>query len=147
MYQIKVYRDLFFDQQASLGTCYVYDDNGKLLFKSESLERGWVNNQNRVSCIPTGIYPVKLEWSERFKKDLWEIYDVPGRSECKFHSANYWYQLNGCIALGNQRKHIDGDAIMDVTSSRATMAKFHEALHGQTQAILEVKNAYSPISI
>lgn len=140
MFTVKIFRDTFFDQQASLGTCYVYNDKGDLVFKSESLERGWVNNQNQISCIPTGTYPLKLEYSDRFRKKLWEIYDVPNRSECKFHSANYWFELNGCIALGKQRKHIDGDAVMDITSSRDTMKLFHDALHGQTEAVLMVFN-------
>lgn len=135
--KVVVLRDLFFDQQASLGTCYIYDGN-KQVFKKESLERGWVDNKNRVSCIPVGVYPLVLEHSPRFKKKLWEVKNVPGRSECKFHAANYWHQLNGCIALGNNRKYIDNDLIMDVTSSRDTMRKFHEVLSSETEVELHV---------
>jgi len=83
---------------------------------------------------------MKLEHSPKFRKKLWEIYGVPGRSETKFHVANYWHQLNGCIALGNNRRYIDGDAVLDVTSSRDTMKAFHEAMDGHTQAILIVQD-------
>ncbi|WP_391595141.1 DUF5675 family protein [Winogradskyella sp.] len=126
------------DENQTLGVCYVKDEFGNIIFKSECIERGWRNNQSRVSCIPPGTYPVKLEYSPRFRKKLWEIYDVPGRSECKFHAANYARQLNGCIALGNNRKDIDNDGYYDVTSSRDTMKKFHEALQGFNLARLEV---------
>lgn len=130
------------DDKQTLGVCYVRDENGCILFKSEAIERGWRNNQNDISCIPPGVYPVKLEYSPRFRKDLWEIYDVPNRSECKFHAANYARQLNGCIALGNKRVDLDGDGYKDVTSSRDTMKRFHIALHGNTVARLEVRDIH-----
>jgi len=128
-----VHRD-WQDQNESLGTCYVKDENGKVIFKSESLERGWRNNEKGVSCIPAGTYNLKLEFSPRFKKDLWEIYGVPNRSECKFHASNYWRQLNGCIALGNNRRDIDKDGYLDVTASRDAMKRVHKAMHGYTRA-------------
>ncbi len=139
MKTIYVIRDLFFDGQASLGTCLIYEGS-KQLFKSESLERGWVNNQNMISCVPVGDYDLVLEWSPKFKKDLWELKDVPGRSECKFHAANYWMQLNGCIALCSLRKYLDGDAVMDITSSGPTMDWFHKVMGTDTKACLKVRN-------
>jgi len=139
MKTIIVNRDQQNDKQ-SLGVCYVKDDNGKVIFKSESIERGWLDNQRRISCIPAGNYPVRLEHSNRFKKKLYEIYEVPNRSECKFHSANFARQLNGCIALGNKRVDIDGDGAKDVTNSRRVMAKFHKALDGDKEAILIVND-------
>lgn len=141
---VKVLRDKWFDHQAALGTCFVYDEYGKQLFHGQSLERGWTNNEVGTSCVPEGVYPLKLENSPRFKKDLWELYDVPDRAECKFHVANYFWQLNGCIALGKNRKFIDGDSIMDVTSSRETMELFHAAMAGHTEAIVEIINVINP---
>lgn len=128
------------DENQTLGVCYVKDEAGKIIFKSECIERGWRDNKSRVSCIPEGEYPIKLEYSNRFRKDLYEIYEVPNRSECKFHAANYARQLNGCIALGNNRKDIDKDGYYDVTSSRDTMKRFHEAMGGDMQAILIVND-------
>ena len=120
-----------------MGVCYVEID-GEFVFKSESIERGDNDNRARISCIPAGTYPIELEYSNRFDKELWEIKSVYGRSECKFHAANYSRQLNGCIALGANRKDIDSDGLKDVTSSRLTMGKFHKALEGYTKAILNV---------
>lgn len=139
MKHIYIVRDLFFDQTASLGTCFVYDEKNQL-FKSESLERGWVNNENRVSCIPEGTYDVLLENSPKFNKQLWEIKGVPNRSECKFHAANYAKQLNGCIALGKSRTHLDGDLIMDISSSTNTMQLFHDVFKTETKSKLTVIN-------
>lgn len=138
MYKVAVFRDKFFDGKATLGTLLVYDDDGKQIFKKESLERGWLDNQRRISCVPVGVYDLVLEYSDKFRKDLWELKGVPNRSECKIHAANYWNQLNGCIALGNARKYIDRDLILDVTSSRDTMKFFHEVMAGQTKAKIHV---------
>ena len=126
------------DQNQSLGVCYVKDETGAFTFKSESIERGWRNNERGVSCIPPGEYDLALEYSPRFRKMLWEIYGVPNRRECKFHAANYARQLNGCIALGQKRKDIDGDGYFDVTSSKDTMKLFHTALAGEKIAKLIV---------
>lgn len=128
-------------KKSSHGVCLVMDEKQNILFSSQSLELGWLNNQRNISCIPAGKYELKLEWSPRFQKDLWEIYGVPNRSECKFHAANYVSQLNGCIALGRTRGDINADGILDVTSSRATMRKFHNAMDGFTEAKIHVINS------
>jgi len=132
---IRIVRD-WQDNNQTLGSCTVYSEDNKPLFSSVSLERGWRNNENNVSCVPLGTYTIVLEWSNRFKQKLWELKAVPGRSECKFHSANFWYQLNGCIALGRSLKDLNKDGYNDVTSSRSTMSAFHKALGNETRATL-----------
>jgi len=123
----------------SLGHCYIKHAHNTSEYVGCSLERGWLNNQNMISCVPEGVYPLKYEYSPRFRKNLWELYDVPGRSETKFHAANYWRQLNGCIALGNKHIDIDGDGDPDVTSSRKTMAKFHRLMKKYVKPGIQVK--------
>jgi hypothetical protein len=136
--KIQIIRD-FQDKNQTLGTCTVYDDSNKPIFTAVSLERGWRDNASNVSCVPLGQYPCVLEYSPRFKKDLWELKNVPNRSECKFHSANYWFQLNGCIALGSSLADINKDGYNDVANSGNTMKKFHEALKGLTKVDLVIK--------
>lgn len=127
------------DQTQTLGNCTVLMDNDLPTFASLSLERGWQNNKPMVSCLPIGIYDVVLEWSPKFNKMLWEIKGVPGRSEAKFHSASFWFNLNGCVALGVRPKHLNSDKYLDLTSSRSTMEDFHKALNGHTKALLIIK--------
>lgn len=123
----------------SLGHCYIKYGQGDSVYVGCTLERGWKNNEKRISCVPKGVYPLRYEKSAKFKKHLWELYDVPGRSECKFHAANYWYQLNGCIALGVKHKDIDGDSRPDVTSSKDTMKKFHTLMAEATYDGVDVE--------
>lgn len=126
------------DYNQTNGSCSVLVNNN-LAFSCLSLERGWRNNDKGISCIPSGTYEVVLEYSPRFKKNLWEIKGVPNRSECKFHASNFWHQLNGCVALGLRRKDINGDGYPDVTASKQAMAQFNQSLKGFTKAILIIK--------
>lgn len=141
MKEVIVIRD-YMDTEQTLGRLYVRDERGCIIFQCECLERSYKDNKSRVSSIPEGRYPLILEYSNRFKKELWEIYNVPDRSECKIHAANYWRQLNGCIALGKSRKDIDGDGFADVTSSRPTMKLFHEAMQGERISSITISNIY-----
>ena len=134
---IKIHR-FWQDTNQSFGTCLVLSNTNQPLFASLSLERGWRDNQNGVSCIPVGKYPMKLEYSNRFKTDLWEIKNVPNRSETKFHAANYWNQLEGCIALGLRASKLNADEYMDITASNDTMKAFHVALKNATSVELIV---------
>lgn len=121
----------------TLGECYVNN-----CYLGKSLERGWQDNKSNISCVPEGEYPLKLEYSNRFNKDLWELKDVPNRSECKFHSANYWYQLEGCITLGNKVGDINNDGYPDVINSRDTMEIFSNRLSNSKDAKLIIINKY-----
>ena len=126
------------DKNQTLGTCVVLGDNDLPLFAGLSLERGWKNNQKNISCVPKSNAPylMNFEYSNRFKQKLWELKDVPNRSECKFHSANYWHDLNGCVSLGRRPKDINHDGYIDITSSRSTMKDFHRSLKGFDKALL-----------
>ena len=134
--RIELFR-LEYEKKQVLGDCAI-TENGKDLFLSKSLERADNNNQRNISCIPQGEYLCVLEYSNRFNCDLWEIKGVPDRSECKFHSANYWHDLNGCIALGTKYIDIDNDGFRDVLNSKNTMKKFHKVLEGLTEIQLIV---------
>jgi hypothetical protein len=133
------------DKNQTSGSCVILDEFNQPLFVALSLERGWRNNENNVSCIPKGTYEMKLEFSNRFKMDLWEIKGVPNRSETKFHAANYWNQLEGCIALGLRASKLNTDEYMDITNSNDTMKAFHMVLKNANKVkliIIGEQNVY-----
>ena len=133
MKTVKIVRD-WQDENQTLGKCTVYDENNKPIFSALSLERGWRNNINNISCVPLGCYPLILEFSNRFQTDLWELKNVSNRSETKLHSANFFFQLSGCIALGRSLEDINKDGYSDITASRSTMRSFHNAMGNDTRA-------------
>lgn len=130
------------NKNQSLGYC-VIKEKGLILFESRSLERGWLDNQKNVSCVPAATYNAVVEYSPKFNRDLWELKGVPGRSECKFHAANYWNQLNGCIALGKEFKDINNDNFTDITESRETMECFHQVLRNYKTVKVEIIDLFN----
>ena len=129
---------LWEDRNQSTGVLTVIDRNGQPIYASLCIERGDRNNQRNVSNVPPGIYPLVLERSPRFNKDLYELKDVPNRSECKIHASNYWKQLNGCIAPGIKLKDLNRDGYYDVTDSRNALESFHRALRGIKKTTIEI---------
>lgn len=141
MKKVKLFR-FWSDSNQSTGTLVVFNNENQPIFINPCIERGWQDNQQNISCVPTGVYPLKLEYSNRFDMDLWELKDVPNRSECKIHAANYWSQLNGCIAPGEYLADINSDGYFDVTNSRNTLSSFHASLEGISETTIEIFDAY-----
>lgn len=135
--KVHIYR-LFQDDNQTSSVCTIFDEFMFPLFSSLALERGWRNNERGVSCLPMGHYPLILEYSNKFKTELWEIKETGTRSECKFHAATYWHDLEGCIALGRKHKKINKDNYYDVTDSRNTMQDFHNVLKEFDKVNLEI---------
>lgn len=80
--------------------------NGKTYY---TVERPWMNNQPRVSCIPNGVYTMRLRHSPVVQRTTggnypegYEIVDVPQRTFIMIHPANWHDQLAGCIAPGRE---------------------------------------------
>lgn len=92
-----------------------------------SLELPWKDNTRSISCIPKGTYKVITTYSNKFKKDMWLIKDVNKRDGIRIHSATYYSDLEGCIALGKSLKDINSDGNLDILESREAIkiAKEH----------------------
>jgi len=69
-------------------------------FQCYTVERPWLGNEPRVSCIPEGLYQMRLSHFNRGGYDCYEILDVPDRSLIKIHIGNTMEDVLGCIALG-----------------------------------------------
>lgn len=53
-----------------------------------------------VTAIPTGRYPVVLDYSNRFKKDMLHLLDVPGFNGIRVHAGNTSLDTEGCLITG-----------------------------------------------
>lgn len=111
----------------ALGTLYV-KNAGVQLYSCRSVELPWKNNDTGESCVPAGTYPMVLEYSPAFRRKLWELKLVPGRSECKIHGANYPRQLRGCIAPASMLSDIDKDGKLDAAASGKALSEFMAAM-------------------
>jgi len=157
--RVVVFRPKYEDKQV-LGVGMILDDT-RLLSTFKTLELGWKLNANNESCIPVNSEPftnwlgdvvtpadeyiLRFEKSHKFKMKLWEIYGVHGRAECKFHTANYFRQLNGCVAPGDMHLDIDKDGYRDVRNSRNTLLnKIHAILPQDQEHTLVIKHVAYP---
>ena len=110
-------------------------------FQWYSLEREWADNQVDISCIPEGIYTIKL--AVYYPKNgepyaCYEIMDVPRRTLIKIHVANIFIQLKGCVALGIDLGLYRG--MWSVVNSRRALNQFMAAMDGREEAILKISH-------
>ena len=98
--------------------------------------------ENKALSFTSGTYPIRFEYSPRFKTNLWELYDIPGRGEIKIHTANSYSQLEGCIAVGSSFEHLrideKVDDIVDVANSADTLDDLHNEMSGITESTITV---------
>lgn len=85
-------------------------------FRCFTIERPWVNNEPRVSCIPDGDYQGKWYDSPRFGRTIAlvgetvSLFPSPShrRSAILIHKANTMDELLGCIGLGDSLGVVNG---------------------------------------
>jgi len=113
-------------------------------FSCATVERPWLLNERRVSCIPAGRYVLRKRRSGVVKRSSggefvsgWEVCDVPDRTYIMVHVANKVSELLGCIGLGDRFGAIGGR--WAVLNSRKTFALFMGALSGSDEHILIVR--------
>ncbi len=101
------------------------------------------NNAPNLSCIPTGVYNCSWTYSERFKRMMYLVKNVPNRGGIRIHSANFMgddskgfkRQLNGCIALGEKIGQIEGQKALLLSKP---MVRRFETLMAGNDFILEI---------
>jgi len=57
--------------------------------------------ENYPKRIPAGVYRLGFEHSARFGDDCLTVFDVPGRTGIRVHTANFPDQLEGCLSAGS----------------------------------------------
>lgn len=92
--------DLVRYNYGELATQGVFLLNGH--FICDSLERPWKDNEQFVSCIPDGVYPIQWTYGKHKVGDCYEVGEVKGRAGVLIHTANLVTELEGCIAPGDR---------------------------------------------
>lgn len=94
------------------------------------------------TAIPYGTYQVIMSYSNRFKKQLPELLDVPNFSGVRIHSGNTHEDTEGCLIVGNNPKPSDTKSW--VYNSKVTLSKVIEIIQTgleKGKVIIEVTNA------
>ena len=88
------------------------------------------------TAIPAGRYRVRLTWSQRFRRVLPLLDEVPGFAGIRIHAGNMAEDTEGCILVGFGRIR-DG-----VTESRRALEALLETLRAAEGEIrIEIRNA------
>ena len=113
--------------------CYTVEDTDRLL---ELFPQEKVYGKTAIS---KGIYPITITYSNRFKKDLISINDVPDFTGVRIHSGNSSKDTEGCIIVGLVNTQDDDDW---VGQSRLAYAKLHtkvkNALDKEEKVTIEI---------
>ncbi len=56
-----------------------------------------------MTAIPAGRYEVILNWSERYKRQMPRVLNVPLFTGILIHSGNYPSHTSGCILVGKKK--------------------------------------------
>ena len=97
MINLLLIRDTF-TKESTIGELFL---NGERI--CDTLENPWVDNQRNVSCIPEGIYPVRLRLPrESGTRDYIHLLvkDVKDRDYILIHIGNTAKDTSGCILVG-----------------------------------------------
>ena len=87
-----------FSEKSTIGELFL---NGERM--CDTLENPWLDNQRNISCIPAGVYDVRLRLArESASRDYLHllVQDVPNRDFILVHRGNYPSQTKGCILVG-----------------------------------------------
>jgi hypothetical protein len=115
---------------SGMGTFSVLSFSG---FSCYTVERPWIDNEKNISCVPPGIYPLRMRASAVVSKTTkrkylegWEICEVPGREWIMLHVANTAEDVEGCVGVGDTLGVVDNK--WAVMNSMKTFDQFMRAL-------------------
>ena len=97
-----IIRDTF-TKESTIGELFL---NGERM--CDTLENPYINNERNISCIPEGVYKVRLRLArESATRDYLHllVQDVPNRDWILFHRGNSAKDTRGCILLGLGTQH------------------------------------------
>lgn len=127
----------YYGDKQTTGTLLALNDDK--VFNCKTLERANLGNKPNVSCIPEGNYICLWTFSPKFMRYTYQVMNVPNRSGIRIHKGNYFWDVLGCILLGNAFSDVNKDGLADVINSTKTIQSF-EDFFGRKTFILTIKN-------
>lgn len=80
--------------------CYILEDKDRKIKQTDSID--YINKikVHSKTCIPYGKYEIQLTFSNRFKKVLPLLLNVPGFEGVRIHPGNTDKDTEGCLLPG-----------------------------------------------
>jgi hypothetical protein len=89
-----------------------------------------------VTAIPRGFYEVVITYSERFKKPLPLLLNVPNYDGVRIHTGNIAANTEGCILVGRVK---DANQVLESKLAFSALFPKLQTAAGKEKIILEVK--------
>ena len=83
--------------------CYTLEDTDRDLYKTQPLTEIAQKKLFGITAIPYGKYDLALTFSNRFKKYMPQVLNVPAYEGVRIHSGNKPEDTEGCLLVGMQR--------------------------------------------
>lgn len=115
------------------GTLTIVDAPDQTWYTLEDVVRG--HKVPGETAIPRGVYEVVVTYSQRFKRRMPLLLNVPGFEGIRIHSGNTSADTEGCILVGMER------ACDAVTRSREA----YRALFAKISAVVETEKVWITI--
>lgn len=128
------------DIDGTFGKLYV---NGLFqCYTLEDVDRRLEDGGEKVpsdTAIPRGTYKITITMSNRFKKLMMLVNDVPQFSGVRIHAGNTTGDTEGCILLGNGRNTTNAHLLDSRSAVNKLYACVESALNRKEEVTLEVK--------
>lgn len=89
--------DLFVDGEFN---CYILEDKDRGLYRDQPIQKIQSEKIYGKTAIPSGKYEVVNSYSNRFKKYLPQLLNVPGFEGIRIHPGNTEKDSLGCLITG-----------------------------------------------
>jgi len=83
--------------------CYTLEDIDRKLKNTDSIDFVKAHKVKANTAIPSGEYRMILSMSNRFKRIMPEVLNVPGFQGIRFHGGNTHKDSEGCVLVAKQR--------------------------------------------
>ncbi len=92
-----------FTEISTIGELWVDDDEDRFCFTLEDKVRSSGVKVAGKTAIPPGQYEIIINWSQRFKRPMPLLLDVPNFEGVRIHAGNTPEDTEGCILVGFNR--------------------------------------------
>jgi len=121
---------IFKGDEYTIGKMYI--DGAKFCDTLEDKVRPYGEKVWGKTAIPAGTYKMVITWSERFKRKLPILLNVPMFEGIRIHGGNTAEHTHGCILLGvNDKKG-------EIHQSQFTLYQFMKVLTDSKQTEFEI---------
>jgi hypothetical protein len=133
--ELSLIRDIFTPQR-TLGVLYV--DGIKECYICEDMVRPKGEKIYGQTAIPEGRYEIKITMSNRFKRELPILLNVPNFEGIRIHSGNHEGHTEGCLLPGKTRNA--SGVFSSVIATNNLILKIRTALQSGRKVFITIKN-------